>query len=254
MKMLFLLFALVSPLFGAGSVTSGTTVYTGGHVTGAATGAVSGYLADGGIGATPNQAWGGQIVLFTRDGVTSFAAMAAAAKSVGATGVIIANNVAGAANTATLEPSTSTIPAVTVSQTDGVAIRRLAGSVVKVSTTGSAPPPPVLTGLPSPVGHAGEILASDGTKWVLAKAPADWGSATMAVEVAPGKPVSIAISAEGSPPISYQWHKNGIVMPGATTAVLSIASATPADAGKYLCMVTNPISTAPSGACVVIVK
>lgn len=60
--------------------------------------------------------------------------------------------------------------------------------------------------------------------------------------VCPGDPVSFSVTASGTPPIHYQWFKDGIPIPGATTSSYSITSASLGDAGSYTCDVTNQIN------------
>jgi Tol biopolymer transport system component len=57
--------------------------------------------------------------------------------------------------------------------------------------------------------------------------------------VCAGQAVAFGVTAEGDPPLTYQWRRNGIDIPGATGATYAIASATPADAGSYDVVVTN---------------
>ncbi|MEM7167509.1 MAG: immunoglobulin domain-containing protein, partial [Planctomycetota bacterium] len=61
-----------------------------------------------------------------------------------------------------------------------------------------------------------------------------------------GDPASFTVVASGTAPISYQWRRNGTMLPGATSAVFALASATTADAGAYDCVATNACGTATS--------
>jgi hypothetical protein len=54
-----------------------------------------------------------------------------------------------------------------------------------------------------------------------------------------GDPVSLDITATGSPPLSYQWQKDGIDLTGANSSTHSIISVALDDAGEYRCTVTN---------------
>jgi hypothetical protein len=51
--------------------------------------------------------------------------------------------------------------------------------------------------------------------------------------------VKFAASADGTPPLSFQWRKDGKPIKGATAAVLAIEKADPKHGGKYDCIVTN---------------
>ena len=54
-----------------------------------------------------------------------------------------------------------------------------------------------------------------------------------------GDPVTLTVVATGVPSPNYQWLKNGTNVPGATSSVLSIASAQVSDAGAYSVIVSN---------------
>jgi hypothetical protein len=53
-------------------------------------------------------------------------------------------------------------------------------------------------------------------------------------------------ASSGNPPVTYQWYRNGAIMPGRTSATLTITNATMADEGLYHVNVSDAISTAPS--------
>jgi hypothetical protein len=59
--------------------------------------------------------------------------------------------------------------------------------------------------------------------------------------VAAGSTVSLTATVQGSLPISYQWKKDGVNVPGATSATLSLASAYFTDAGSYVLWATNGV-------------
>lgn len=54
-----------------------------------------------------------------------------------------------------------------------------------------------------------------------------------------GEKVTLSVSATGSGPISYQWRKDGVDIPGATQANYVISTAMPVYAGVYDCVVKN---------------
>lgn len=60
--------------------------------------------------------------------------------------------------------------------------------------------------------------------------------------------------ASGSAPITYQWKKNGVAIPGATTENYNINSVVLADAGSYTVTVTNAAGSITSNAVVVTVN
>ncbi len=57
--------------------------------------------------------------------------------------------------------------------------------------------------------------------------------------VAPGQTGTFQVTAEGSGPISYQWRKDGVAIPGGTLDTLSLTNAQFSDAGRYDVVVTN---------------
>lgn len=63
-----------------------------------------------------------------------------------------------------------------------------------------------------------------------------------------GGVVTLTAAASGAPAPAYQWRKNGINIPGATGAALSLGSIQPADAGSYDVVAANSVGTATSGA------
>jgi len=54
-----------------------------------------------------------------------------------------------------------------------------------------------------------------------------------------GAPVWFSATASGQQ-LSYQWQKDGVNIPGATSATLNLARTTKADAGKYRAVISNP--------------
>ena len=62
--------------------------------------------------------------------------------------------------------------------------------------------------------------------------------------VAPGASVTFSVRASGSPPLRYQWRRNGVTIPGATAPDYTIASVVAADNGmRFRANVSNDIDT-----------
>jgi hypothetical protein len=57
--------------------------------------------------------------------------------------------------------------------------------------------------------------------------------------VVAGQSLRLSVTAAGPGPLSYQWLKNGLSLPGQTAATLTLDSVQPADAGSYVVIVTN---------------
>ncbi len=56
--------------------------------------------------------------------------------------------------------------------------------------------------------------------------------------VAVGTPLVLSVSNRGPAPSSYQWEKDGVEIPGATSATLRLEPFQASDAGSYTCVVT----------------
>lgn len=63
--------------------------------------------------------------------------------------------------------------------------------------------------------------------------------APLAQTTAVGGSATFAVAASGVPPLSYQWRKDGVVIPGATSAKYYLPSASLANAGRYSVVVSN---------------
>src|SRR5207244_1848472 len=54
-----------------------------------------------------------------------------------------------------------------------------------------------------------------------------------------GGATTLLVGAAGGAPLSYQWRKNGSDLAGRNSAALSLPSLSLADAGDYVCVVSN---------------
>src|SRR5439155_4130967 len=61
-----------------------------------------------------------------------------------------------------------------------------------------------------------------------------------------GGSVTFSVSATGTPPLAYQWQKDRVDIPRATTAILSINPVTSSDSGTYIVVVSNSAGSIPS--------
>lgn len=59
-------------------------------------------------------------------------------------------------------------------------------------------------------------------------------------------PVNLTCSAEGTQPISYQWFKDDVLIPGASFPTLYIPEVVPEDRGNYKCVATNTVGSVQS--------
>jgi len=66
------------------------------------------------------------------------------------------------------------------------------------------------------------------------------------VSVVVGQPATFSVTAVGTPPLAYQWQKNSVNIPGATSATFTISQCTLANSGNYRVIVTNASGSATS--------
>jgi len=62
----------------------------------------------------------------------------------------------------------------------------------------------------------------------------------------PGAIITLSVSPGGSPPLSYQWSRNGVALSGATAAAFTLSPVQPADAGSYIVKITGPAGSITS--------
>jgi predicted esterase len=62
------------------------------------------------------------------------------------------------------------------------------------------------------------------------------------------RPSSFTVTATGTTPLTFQWRRDGVDLPGRTNRTLTISSAQPADEGDYTVEVRNPGGTVISPA------
>jgi Immunoglobulin I-set domain len=72
---------------------------------------------------------------------------------------------------------------------------------------------------------------------------------TLTVNV--GQQMAFSATAEGTPPFTWQWSKNGVAIAGATNATYTIVSAATTDSGTYRAKATNSAGNADSNALVI---
>jgi hypothetical protein len=89
-----------------------------------------------------------------------------------------------------------------------------------------------------------------------AKTPRIVTAAPATVTVAVGAPLTLALKAEGTGPLEYQWLRDGEEIAGATAATYTVAHAEAAHAGLYRVLVHNLAGTTISSvtACLVTAK
>ncbi len=60
-----------------------------------------------------------------------------------------------------------------------------------------------------------------------------------AVAVCPGGPATLRVAASGTGPLTYQWRRDGLPVPGATQSEYAVAEVIPSVVGSYDCVVSN---------------
>lgn len=65
-----------------------------------------------------------------------------------------------------------------------------------------------------------------------------------------GSDITLHVGVSGSPPLGYQWRYNGIVIPGATEAALTLTNVQPPHSGNYSVRVTNAVGSVISDSAV----
>jgi len=75
-----------------------------------------------------------------------------------------------------------------------------------------------------------------------------------ALNLTAGDPLNLSVSISGDGPVSYQWQKEGSILPGQTNSTINIASSSKTDEGNYRVIITNPVSEISSNFVSVIVN
>jgi hypothetical protein len=96
---------------------------------------------------------------------------------------------------------------------------------------------------------SGNALSTAWTVTVAASAPR-FVTQPQSTTATAGEPLTLSATVSGTG-LRYQWLKNGLSIPGATNATLTIASTTEADAGSYQLLVGNATDSVTSSPAVV---
>jgi len=72
--------------------------------------------------------------------------------------------------------------------------------------------------------------------------------------VPPGSTMTLRAQATGAPPLSYQWRRNGVNIPGATNDTLTLLNVQPEDSGSFGAVVANAVGTVDSDVASVVVS
>lgn len=115
----------------------GSTTYTPGDMSGSPKKSATAALADFGIGDKINTAMSGKICLIQR-GTVDFETKVKNCQSSGGVGAVVYNNVAGSFGGTLASPTTTTIPSVTATDTDGAAMKLQVGQSATVAVNATS--------------------------------------------------------------------------------------------------------------------
>jgi len=68
------------------------------------------------------------------------------------------------------------------------------------------------------------------------------------ITIVAGSGAQFTVNATGTAPLSFQWSKNGVSIPGATSGTLTLTNVQPTDAGNYTAVVGNVAGNTTSNA------
>jgi serine protease len=122
------------PYIETNSVTVNGSTTAANHIENSGRGTLTATLVYGGIGSATSSAWAGKVVLLDR-GTNSFYDKVHNVEASGGLGCIVANNVSGNYLGTLGDGYSSTIPAISVSQEDGVTLQTLVNSAATVTSS-----------------------------------------------------------------------------------------------------------------------
>lgn len=102
--------------------------------------------------------------------------------------------------------------------------------------------------------HASGSITSTSAALKVIAAPEIITQPVVAQTVSRGGQLSLAVSAVGVAPLNYQWNLDGVPIPGANSASLSIPSATALNSGCYTVSVSNSLGSIESAKAAVSVQ
>ncbi|KAB2659687.1 MAG: hypothetical protein DVB31_15540, partial [Verrucomicrobia bacterium] len=93
--------------------------------------------------------------------------------------------------------------------------------------------------------YAGTVSSSPVALRVLT--PVLFGNPLVSQTVTVGSPVTLDPGVGGTPPLAFQWFKNGVVLPGATGPTLVLPAVQLSDGGSYTVVAANEAGSSESG-------
>ena len=101
---------------------------------------------------------------------------------------------------------------------------------------------------------AGAITSISVNLEVAPPAPPAITTQPAALTAGQGQTATFTVVAAGAGPLTYQWRKNGVVLPSASFATLSLTNLSAADAGSYAVVVTGAGGAVTSGSAALTVR
>ena len=94
----------------------------------------------------------------------------------------------------------------------------------------------------------GSVTSSAASLTVTVTTPVSLTAQPQPLTVAAGQTATFTVAATGTGPLTYQWYKAGVAIPGTTASTLTLAAVTGADAGSYTVTVGNALGSVTSSA------
>lgn len=104
----------------------------------------------------------------------------------------------------------------------------------------------VVTGAAGPVASAGALLT--------VQVPVTFTSQPQGQTLLEGADATLSVAVSGTGPFTYQWQRDGVDLPGATSATLTLKAIQAAQAGAYRCIVSGAVGPVPSSAALLVVN
>ena len=94
----------------------------------------------------------------------------------------------------------------------------------------------------------GRAASSAASLTVTARSAPVFSASPRSQSVAPGSTVVFQAAAAGDPAPAFQWRRDGVPLPGATSALLILRGIGAAEAGVYTCIAANAVGSVTSAA------
>ncbi|MCD4680093.1 MAG: tandem-95 repeat protein, partial [Bacteroidales bacterium] len=93
------------------------------------------------------------------------------------------------------------------------------------------------------IDHYCGTITSDSIEIIVTFKPIFVDEPPLHTELCEGEQVVFSVTTQGTTPMTFQWYKDGVILPGETDTVLIIDPITFTDNGNYTCVATNVCGT-----------